>query len=356
MKPVMYFLVFLILAVTLANVPAHGESEYLVLKPEFEVGPELGLRVPLEIRTQDNGDVVILDSGNSRLVVLDSMGILKYTIGENGNGSGELFMPEGMDIDNKGRIIVADTGNKKIVIFDKDGQVYKEFTPSTLPTSVTAWSEDNLLVSNSFRPGESLFDCYDYEGNYLGPVGKRLTPYDVGLDCEKDNVEQSLNFFTSKSCGEIVVVGFCSLGLAKTLTPSGIESDLIPLNLQGISDVHLVLHQMRGDKLAQGGRSLLCSDVDYFTLAADLEAWAIDGDTHFISVISDVALYDGKLRVLSNGKVYLINSGNGLPKTLELKSKNGGPAYSHIFHVGANGDLFTADTTHHHVVRKFIPY
>ena len=106
--------------------------------------------------------LLVADTGNNRVVVLDSQGNYVSEIG--GEAAG-LNAPEGVFVDQKGDIWVADTGNQRIAVFSPDGvfkQEHKkpdssylddiEFTPSKLVVDqrgfiyIVTGSQNNLGV------------------------------------------------------------------------------------------------------------------------------------------------------------------------------------------------------------------
>jgi hypothetical protein len=108
------------------------------------------------------GNLLVADTGNNRVVVLDADGKVKLEIG--GEEAG-LLAPEGIFVDQNGDIWVADTGNKRIAVFTSEG-VFKEehrkpdstylanvdFTPSKLVVDkrgfiyIVTGSKNNLGV------------------------------------------------------------------------------------------------------------------------------------------------------------------------------------------------------------------
>jgi DNA-binding beta-propeller fold protein YncE len=108
------------------------------------------------------GNLLVADTGNNRVVVLDSEGMVKFVIG--GEQAG-LIAPEGVFVDQDGNIWIADTGNKRVVVFSPEG-VFKgehnkpdssyltevDFTPSKLVVDkrgfiyIVTGSKDDLGV------------------------------------------------------------------------------------------------------------------------------------------------------------------------------------------------------------------
>jgi hypothetical protein len=83
-------------------------------------GKDLGLNQPRCICNFD-GNFIVSDSNNDRILVIDSDGNLLKTIGKTGNGDGEFRKPLGVTTDNNDNIYVADSGNGRVEEFNKYG-------------------------------------------------------------------------------------------------------------------------------------------------------------------------------------------------------------------------------------------
>lgn len=103
--------------------------------------PENGkLNGPTDIfikKNKEKGDTIyIADSGNNRIVVLDSNWNFKYAISDgitDNNDPAKLNNPQGVFVDDNDTVLVADTGNKRIVEFTKYGSFrYQYKAPSDL--------------------------------------------------------------------------------------------------------------------------------------------------------------------------------------------------------------------------------
>ncbi len=113
-------------------------SASMILDAEYD---GLGLLTPRAVAVSPDGRIVVADSGNHRIVVLDSNGQLQHTFGSlcrlgegeaggcmDPDGSGPLLLgdgqfnePWGVAVDPDGNIYVADTWNGRIQAFDPDG-------------------------------------------------------------------------------------------------------------------------------------------------------------------------------------------------------------------------------------------
>jgi len=89
----------------------------------FDIEQAGATRLVLPTDVEVSGSrVYIVDSGNHRIIVLDTDGKPLLTFGRQGSGKGEMQRPVGLGIGSKGQIFVADSGNNRIQIFSAQGQ------------------------------------------------------------------------------------------------------------------------------------------------------------------------------------------------------------------------------------------
>jgi DNA-binding beta-propeller fold protein YncE len=74
-----------------------------------------------------------VDGVNSRVVVVDSEGVRKFSFGRKGTGEGEFARPLGIDISDGGKVFIADTGNHRIQVFDLKGNFLSMFPVKSSP-------------------------------------------------------------------------------------------------------------------------------------------------------------------------------------------------------------------------------
>ncbi len=90
------------------------------------------------------GNMLVADTGNNRIVILDHDGNYLNEIG--GEKAG-LKGPEGVFVDPEGRIWVADRGNGRVVVFEPDGTFYIELTkPDTSYLENMDFSPSKVVV------------------------------------------------------------------------------------------------------------------------------------------------------------------------------------------------------------------
>jgi hypothetical protein len=119
--------------------------------------------------------VYLLDAENHRVVVVS--GSFATTLGQIGNGTGDLYQPFDLDVDSNGCVYVQDNGNSRIAIFDPNGRPLGGFpdTPKSMGLAVNAAGEIYLG-----RPQlGSLFTVYDRSGRKLRSVGAIVRPSSI---------------------------------------------------------------------------------------------------------------------------------------------------------------------------------
>ena len=134
----------------------------------LHMGLDTDLVNPSDIVTDDKDNVYIADTGNNRIVCLDSYYKQKFIINGFVNDKGvkdSLSAPQGLFV-TKDRIWVCDTGKGRIVVFDRDGEFIKIVEA---PTS-------NLFGDNSlYKPVAMAVDQYNRlfivsSGTYQGII------------------------------------------------------------------------------------------------------------------------------------------------------------------------------------------
>ncbi len=88
-----------------------------------------GANQPSDIDIAENGDVYLVDGLNSRVIVMEASGKVKFSFGTTGSGKGQFSMPLGIDIMD-GNVFIADTGNHRIQVFDSKGRFIYMFSVS----------------------------------------------------------------------------------------------------------------------------------------------------------------------------------------------------------------------------------
>lgn len=174
------------------------EMDLNLVQTYAETYDGVGLLQPRSVAVGPEGQRVIADTGNHRIVVLDGAGALLRTFGshcalsegaasgcdtESGPepGDGQFFEPWGVAVGPDGTIYVADTWNGRIQAFDADGRFLRKWgyfasaggeltDPGALfgPRGIAVDNQGNVLVADT---GNKRIVHYTPEGEFINQVG-----------------------------------------------------------------------------------------------------------------------------------------------------------------------------------------
>jgi predicted membrane-bound mannosyltransferase/sugar lactone lactonase YvrE len=104
-------------------------------------GP-FGLWGPRGIIVDSHGHVLVVDTGNKRIVVYDADGNFISQFGSGGTGAGQFDEPVGLAFDTQGNLYVADTWNQRIQVFvpSADRTIYT----ASVQWDIAGWSSQSL--------------------------------------------------------------------------------------------------------------------------------------------------------------------------------------------------------------------
>ena len=108
-------------------VPVPIAYEYMKTIKKMEAN---GLNNPRDIYFDQDDNLFVADTGNSRVVKLSTDGEILEEYTSDGNGK-DFLNPEGVFVDNTGAIYVADTGNNRIVHLSAQGGFVENFVKPT---------------------------------------------------------------------------------------------------------------------------------------------------------------------------------------------------------------------------------
>jgi sugar lactone lactonase YvrE len=159
--------------------------------------PPEGWYGPRGVAVAEDGSVAVADTGHKRIVLIFGGGEPKIeTIGREGSGPGELVEPVGVTWLDRHRLVVCDTGNHRLQVLDRRGRALAEVS---LPDAwsdfysrpqILALAEDRWLVTDT--PAKSLwlvedgvaqridFGDADIAPSGLARMGDTLFVADVG--------------------------------------------------------------------------------------------------------------------------------------------------------------------------------
>ncbi len=118
-------------------------------------------------------DVIVADTGKSRLVVLSKEGNVLRMVGKEGEGAGEFSEPVGLAV-NQDELFVGDTGNHRVQVFGPDYSPRREFEVLGWDDKVgteaylTIDSKPSLWLTDS---GHNRLQRFTLDGKLLGIYG-----------------------------------------------------------------------------------------------------------------------------------------------------------------------------------------
>lgn len=132
---------------------------------------ELDLHDPSDLQLL-GGHLYILDRGNDRIAVTDTLLNLIRRFGGRGEGPGELQNPFRMQVLPSGRLAVAEIGNQRISVFTPQGRFVRSIPRATPHISAGAFDDTTYLVSGpGGRFGSGILYGPSGVGRPFGPTG-----------------------------------------------------------------------------------------------------------------------------------------------------------------------------------------
>ena len=151
------------------------ESDDDKLKTITKYGPDqVEFGVVSSLCDGPNDQLIVADYDNSKLIVFDKDLQYSHTIGEAGEGEGELYYPTGVACDKGGRLFVADYGNDRIQVFKLSGEFVSTFGKCGYndrefddPSSLLLSSTGLLFVCDHDNRRVQVFDTkHDHQFQY----------------------------------------------------------------------------------------------------------------------------------------------------------------------------------------------
>jgi hypothetical protein len=155
-------------------------------------------------------EIFLLDLDNLKFLVYNTNNFeYKRSFGNRGKGPSELYFPTSFTITENGEIVVSDLGNAKIVWFDRNGKYLKSLQFSN-PGNIS-FSENRLLISNYFLSEPYKLYEYSEDSNFeeiadLTSMCKELEITDMNKrECYAYSIDNSLVFNFPDFSGKTVL-------------------------------------------------------------------------------------------------------------------------------------------------------
>ncbi len=137
---------------------------------------EQAFYIPADIEIDKQGNVYILDRGNNRIQVFDSMGNYMRTIGRAGKGPGDFLEPLDMELNKNNNLLVCDgLNNRRIQYLNYFGKYLGGFKIlDRYPGEIKIIENDLILMSNykpNFNKQTPLLLIYNNKGQIIEKIG-----------------------------------------------------------------------------------------------------------------------------------------------------------------------------------------
>ena len=153
----------------------------LLKKLKGKVG-SVNLKCPIGVAVH-NERVLVCDSGNNRVVVLNRDLKFMREFGCTGSGNGQFRNLHDIATDSQGKVYVGDHDNHRVQVFTSEGEHILTIGPDTRLTSPTGLCVDDsylYIVGN-----EKHVLVYDKKGQYVSNFGE-LPSYPFGIAMDRD--------------------------------------------------------------------------------------------------------------------------------------------------------------------------
>ncbi len=198
MIPIRSIVVLLLLAGVAAPVRSTGTGgpgpELIAVVHTMPDDPDGPLSRPRGIAIGWEGQIYVADSGNDRVVVLDSLGGFVSQIGFAGSGDGRFVDPSDVAVEGL-HLFVLDEGNERIQVFDRY-EVFSQVILSRegggigIPLRMAADPFGRIYVSDREEDLIRVFRSFTREeemrvGGYGSRSGQFRHPSDIDIDRER---------------------------------------------------------------------------------------------------------------------------------------------------------------------------
>lgn len=236
---------------------------------------------PRSVITTRDGDVVVADTMNHRVQILNSFGVFLTKFGKKGTGKLQFNEPSDVAEIPNGDLAVADKRNKRVQIITQGGQFRSVFETVDEPYSIASDLSGNVIVSTTrrtievYKKGGKLIHRFVIPGVSRDTFGCKICVNNRQEIIVCDAVNSTIKFFTYNG-RYVSKFSPRSSGEGLTMIPSGITINRMGEILVADSLNHTInVYNDNGDFLRQA----ICPTDQ----AGCIQACAVGPEGHLIT-------------------------------------------------------------------------
>lgn len=157
------------------------KSEKVEFTRKIEIGSEQKkgeiFFLPRDVKTDQKGNIFVLDSGDNCIYKFSESGVLLKKAGRKGQGPGEMDRPAGIAIDSSGNIYLNDPFNRRINIYDDELNYLETIRMDRFYVNLFFIGRNLLMLSRPTTPEEKYFHLFSGDGKYLMSFHDEFHPY-----------------------------------------------------------------------------------------------------------------------------------------------------------------------------------
>ncbi len=166
-----------------------------------EMWDAVGFNRPLGIATDAFGRILVSDTGNHRVLILDEHGQSVGSFGRFGQGPGELDRPAGLAVDTEGCIYVADSGNRRVQKYDSAGTFLlaterNPYFPLFSDVAVGEAGQIYAVSSGQLAGGKAQIYVFTPDGRLASRLGSNVTGY---VAAQGDQIYVNNTFYSGRN-------------------------------------------------------------------------------------------------------------------------------------------------------------
>ena len=168
-----------------------GESSNLTLEEEFVIDleneelAEMGMIDPALHDVDSEGNIYFMQQRTTKdfIFKFDRNGNFAASLGQKGQGPGEIQFPTSLAVNNRDELVIIDTGSRKLILLDKNGGFLKELKLRSNIYAVFPLPDEKYLIYKSLALPESVdaqiigFILCDAELTELKEVNRLRIPH-----------------------------------------------------------------------------------------------------------------------------------------------------------------------------------